>query len=76
MLRPDVVAAVRRGHFHVWAVSTVEEGLEVFTGMPTGTRDASGAYPADSLYGRVDAKLGRLAEEVTRYGPADLGIGG
>jgi hypothetical protein len=43
MLRDDVVAAVRRGEFHVWAVSTVDEGIELLTGRPAGTRQADGA---------------------------------
>ena len=74
MLRPDVVEAVRKKKFHVWAVATIEEGLEVLTGLPSGPRGEDGAFPADGVFGRVDAKLDRLAEEVARYGAADLGL--
>jgi len=74
MLRRDVVEAVEKGRFHVWAVSTIEEGLEVLTGMPAGTRGDDGTYPEDTLFGRVDATLQRLADEVSRYGTADAGI--
>jgi ATP-dependent Lon protease len=70
MLRKDVVAAVRQGKFHVYAVSTIEEGLEVLTGMKAGLRSSDGSYPSGSIYGRVDAKLKQLAEEVRRFGIA------
>jgi lon-related putative ATP-dependent protease len=71
MLRHDVVEAVEQGRFHIWAVSTVEQGLEVLTGLTAGERDDSGHYPGDTVLGRADARLGRLAEEVSRYGVAD-----
>jgi ATP-dependent Lon protease len=71
MLRKDVVAAVRGGKFHVWAVETIEEGLEVLTGRKAGKRGRDGSYPKDSIYGLVDARLRELAEEVRRFGSAD-----
>ena len=74
MLRKDLVEDVRQGRFHVWAVPTVEEGLTVLTGLPAGARRGDdGSYPADSIFGRADARLTRLAEEVSRFGPADAG---
>jgi len=71
MLRKDVVAAVRGGRFHVWAISTIEEGLEILTGLKAGERSSDGSYPEDSIYCRVDARLRELAEEVRRFGFAD-----
>jgi predicted ATP-dependent protease len=49
MLRPDVVAACRDKKFHVYAVDTVHEALEVLTGVPAGQRDENGAYPEGSI---------------------------
>jgi ATP-dependent Lon protease len=49
MLRDEVVEAAREGRFHVYVVSTVTEALEILTGLPAGTRDESGRYPAGSL---------------------------
>ena len=72
MLRKDLIAAIEKGRFHVWAVNTIEEGLGVLTGLSAGRRSAGGAYPPESLFGRADAKLVRLAEQVSRFGPADL----
>ena len=56
----------------VWAVSTVEEGIEILTETAAGKRGSDGAYPEDSVFGRVDAKLGELARGVREYGIADL----
>jgi len=70
MLRKDVVQAVEDEQFHIWAVSTIEEGLEVLTGLPAGTKK-DGHYEDGTVFGRADDKLRRLAEQVGRFGPAD-----
>jgi lon-related putative ATP-dependent protease len=62
MLREDVVAAVREGMFHVQAVSTVDEALELLTGLPAGERAGDGTYPAGSINARVQARLRDFAE--------------
>ncbi|NLX43730.1 MAG: AAA family ATPase, partial [Chloroflexi bacterium] len=64
MLRPDVVEAVRQGQFHVYAVSTIEEGIELLTGMPAGVADEEGTYPEGTLYAAVSAKLQLYAERL------------
>ena len=46
MLDEHVVAAVREGRFHVWAVESVDQGIEILTGAPAGERSSDGAYPA------------------------------
>ena len=51
MLRPDARRGLRRGRFHVWAVSTVQEALEIFTGVPAGDLGDDGVYPEGSLLG-------------------------
>jgi lon-related putative ATP-dependent protease len=51
MLRQDVVNACREGAFHVYAVSTVHDALEVLTGKPAGERNEMGIYPAGSVLG-------------------------
>ena len=76
MLRKDVVEAVGKGRFHVWAVDDIETGIEILTGAVAGKRAADGTYPADSVFGRVDARLRQLAEGVREYGAADLDLGG
>ncbi len=63
MLNAEVVEAVRRGAFHVWAVETVEQGIELLTGVPAGRPDSEGGYPPATLYGRVQKNLEILSRQ-------------
>ncbi len=67
MLRDEVVEAVREGRFHVWAVSTVEEALEILTGRKAGERQEDGTWPEDTIFHLVDRKLTELAEEARAF---------
>ena len=67
MLREDVVEAVRQGKFHVWAVDTVDEGIEILTGVAAGTADATGQYPEGSIHHLVHDKLKRFAESMAAF---------
>lgn len=71
MLRPDVVEAVKDGKFHVYAVSTIDEGIEVLTGVPAGIRDGEGHYPEASVNGRVEKKLSQYSEQQRRLSAAE-----
>ncbi len=62
MLRPDVLQAIADGRFHVWAVHTVDEGIELLTDTPAGVRGEDGQYPPQSVHARVEARLKQLAE--------------
>jgi predicted ATP-dependent protease len=62
MLREDVVEAVRQGRFHIFAAETVEEGIDLLTGVPAGERGDNGRYPPGTLYHAVEARLGRYHE--------------
>jgi lon-related putative ATP-dependent protease len=64
MLREDVVEAVRQGKFRVYSVTTVDEALELLTGMPAGERGPDGLYPPDSINGLVQTQLARFAERL------------
>ena len=57
MLRSDVVEAVRQEKFHIYAVATIDEGIEVLTGLPAGQLQEDGTYPDGSLNDRVQKKL-------------------
>ena len=59
MLRKDLVEAIEAGKFHIYPVRTVEEGTEILTGVPAGERDEKGAFPKDSVYGRVRVPTAR-----------------
>ena len=62
MVRPDVVEAARAGRFRVHAVKTVDEAIELLTGVTAGALDAGGGFPAQSVNGRVAARMRDLAE--------------
>jgi lon-related putative ATP-dependent protease len=62
MLRQDVVDAVREGKFHVYPIETIDQGIEVLTGIPAGEPDESGAYAEDSINGLVQTQLSEYAE--------------
>ncbi len=64
VLRDDVARAIERGEFHLYAVSTVAQGIEVLTGVPAGERDPSGRFPAVSVFGRVERRIIEIAERL------------
>jgi predicted ATP-dependent protease len=68
MLREDVVEAVRRGAFHIYAVSTIDEGIELLTGIPAGRPDASGRYLEGTISARVGQALRAYSERVRAAG--------
>lgn len=70
MLRWDVVEAARAGQFHIYPVATVDEGLSLLTGVAAGELDEGGAYPADSINGRVMARLAFFAEKQRSFNDA------
>jgi len=71
MLRPEVVDAVREGKFHIYAVSTIDEGIEVLTGVDAGERKEDGTYPGGSINCKVDKQLKEMATKLRQfYGPA------
>lgn len=68
MLDQEVIDAVKEGKFHVWPVTTIEEGVEILTGMPAGTRQEDGSYPEGTLFRKVDDRLREIAEIVQKFG--------
>jgi predicted ATP-dependent protease len=69
MLRPDVVQACADDRFHVYAVGTIDEGIELLTGVPAGQASAGGEYRPDSVNGRVMKRLSELADLYRNSGP-------
>jgi lon-related putative ATP-dependent protease len=61
MLRNDVVGAVRAGKFRVTPIETVDQAMEILTGLPAGERDDRGSYPPGTVNRRVEMRLARLA---------------
>ena len=63
MLRQDLVEAVEEGQFHIYPVETVDQGLELLTGLPVGERDKEGNFPEGSVNQLIEARLIELAEK-------------
>jgi lon-related putative ATP-dependent protease len=61
MLDEHLVAAVRDERFHVWAVESVDQGMEILTGLPAGERGPDGVYPEGTLHRRVQDRLTAMA---------------
>ncbi len=75
-LHPEVVEAVEAGRFHVWSCGTVEEGIELLTGVPAGTLE-DGRWSEDGVYGRCQRRLEEMARLLREAGkaPAQNGDG-
>lgn len=70
MLKKEVVEAVEAGTFSVIAVSSIDEGIEVLTGVAAGERDADGAYPEGTVHRLVEERLAAFAERLQEFGAA------
>lgn len=65
VLREDLVEAVAQGRFHIIAIDTVEEGIQLLTGMSAGEPDSSGHYPPGTVFAAVAARLERFHHTLT-----------
>jgi len=68
MLRKDVVAAVKENQFRIYAVKTIDEGIEILTGKPAGQKRPDGSYPESTINFLVDRRLEDLAESIKKFG--------
>jgi lon-related putative ATP-dependent protease len=71
MLNDEVLEAVSQGRFHVYAMDSVEQGLEILTGVPAGQADNRGEYPEHSIFGRVQARLDAYGKAQLKNAEAD-----
>ena len=67
MLRQDVVEAVEGGKFHIFPVETVDQGIELLTGLKAGALSKSGSYPEGSLNRRVADRLEQFASDARAF---------
>jgi lon-related putative ATP-dependent protease len=79
MLREDVVEAVKAGKFAIHAVETIDQGIEILTGIKAGTRGDDGSFEAGTVNRRVEEKLREFAERGRAFSKrqgSDDGLGG
>lgn len=60
-LSDEVVEAVKNKQFHIYAISNIEEGIEILTGVPAGKKDKNGNFPAGTVNHLVYEKLKKYA---------------
>ena len=75
-LRREVVEAVESGQFTVYAVNTIEEALELLTGVAAGERGLDGAYPPETVFGRAAQRLEEMAQAVAEWSEGEEKPGG
>ena len=62
VLNDEVIDAVKTGVFHIYPIKHIDEGIELLMGYPAGEKDEDGKFPADSVHGKVYAKLAAFAK--------------
>jgi len=67
MLREDVIEAVSRGRFHIFPITSINEGIEILTGMKAGSRNGAGKFEENSLFERADNQLRRMAQTLAEF---------
>ncbi|GLI37232.1 AAA family ATPase [Geobacter hydrogenophilus] len=71
MLNDEVVQAVRDGRFHIWSVETIDQGIELLTGVEAGERQEDGTYPEGTINHLVDKRLREMIESMKKFGASD-----
>jgi predicted ATP-dependent protease len=68
MLHEDVVTAVAAQQFYIWPVYTIDEGIEILTGIPAGVADEQGNFPTGTIHHAVQQRLLQLARDLKSFG--------
>lgn len=75
MLKPEVADAVRQGKFHVWALDSVDDGIELLTGVSAGQQQPGGKYAEGTVHYLADKRLRSLADAAKEFAvPAALPV--
>ncbi|MFH1328260.1 MAG: ATP-binding protein [Candidatus Bathyarchaeota archaeon] len=67
MLKEEVINAAKEGNFHIYPVKTIDEGIEILTGVRAGVRQTDGTFEKDTVKDRVDRRLKEMAEKLTEF---------
>ena len=67
MLRDEVIEAVAKGQFHIYPVGTVEQGIEILTGVGAGKPTSNGKFSLGGVFARVDARLHDMAQTMRKF---------
>ncbi len=75
-LDDEVIEAVRAGKFHIWPVATVNEGIEILTGVPAGEKGADGTFPPGTIHHLVVKQLTAYTDTLIKMGKSAEEHGG
>lgn len=65
-LNDEVIEAVRQGKFHIYPVKTIDQGIEILTGVPAGERQSDGTYPQNTVHNLVSQKLKEYTDTILK----------
>ena len=71
MLKEEVVNAVKEGKFHMYSAKTIDEGIEILTGVKAGERQKDGTFEEGTVHQRVNERLKVMAEKLKEFGAAE-----
>ena len=66
MLNEEVVDAVRQGKFHIYPVSTIDDGIEILTGVKAGQMKSDGTYDRGTVHYRVNTRLSEMTQKLAK----------
>ena len=66
-LSDEIIETVKKGKFHIYAVSTIDEGIEILTGVPAGIKDRNGNFPLGTINYLAHEKLKKFTEGTKKY---------
>lgn len=69
MLKEEILDAVKEGKFHIYSVSTIDQGIENLTGVKAGVKRKDGTFEKDTVNDRVDKRLREIAEKLKEFPP-------
>jgi lon-related putative ATP-dependent protease len=73
MLKEEILDAVKDGKFHIYSVSTIDQGIENLTGVKAGVKQKDGTFEKDTVNDRVDKRLREIAEKLKEFPPFYMG---
>lgn len=67
MLPKEICQAVQEKRFHIWSADTIDDGLQLLSGLAPGEANKKGIYPSDSFRGKIQSRLKEMANQVKDY---------
>ena len=65
-LSDEIIESVKKDKFHIYAVKTIDEGIEILTGVPAGKKNKNGEFPSGTINNLVAEKLKKFSENARK----------